>query len=356
MCQTHGNMVYNPSFELHSACPDKIENRESLNEVDAWWQPTLGTSDYFHICGNKECNVPRNKMGYQTPHTGDAYCGIYCSKDEYREYLQTELKEPLIAGRHYRVSFWTSLADRSPFAIATLGILLTNDAVGDSSVGTLVQREVKPYGERRSQSISIHFMPQVQNSQDSLLADSKMWTEISGDFIAQGGERYLTIGNFMPFNRSHVEELGNSNAILPGAYYYIDDVSLICLDSIADVTVAPPLPPQGEPVPMWGVLFAVNDTVVLPQSYNELQRLLQILETNGSATIELRGHTDNQGTALYNQRLSEARARAVARYLTERGIDRKRIGIRGFGESLPIDSNDTPEGRSRNRRVEYIIK
>ena len=295
-------------------------------------------------------------MGYQTPHTGDAYCGIYCSKDEYREYLQTELKEPLIAGRHYRVSFWTSLADRSPFAIATLGILLTNDAVGDSSVGTLVQHEVKPYGERRSQSISIHFMPQVQNSQDSLLADSKMWTEISGDFIAQGGERYLTIGNFMPFNRSHVEELGNSNAILPGAYYYIDDVSLICLDSIADVTVAPPLPPQGEPVPMWGVLFAVNDTVVLPQSYNELQRLLQILETNGSASIELRGHTDNQGTALYNQRLSEARARAVARYLTERGIDRKRIGIRGFGESLPIDSNDTPEGRSRNRRVEYIIK
>ena len=48
--QTIDNMVYNPSFEAHTACPDKIEKRETLNEVDAWWQPTLGTSDYFHLC------------------------------------------------------------------------------------------------------------------------------------------------------------------------------------------------------------------------------------------------------------------------------------------------------------------
>lgn len=348
-------MVYNPSFEAHTACPDKIEKRETLNEVDAWWQPTLGTSDYFHPCGAKECQVPRNKMGYQTPHSGSAYCGIYCSKEEYREYLQTELREPLVAGRRYRLSFYVSLADKSPSAIATLGALLTTDAVGGSSSAILVQREVTSIGTNGSQSITTHYMPQVQHSADSLLADSKQWTEVSGDFTAEGGERYLTIGNFIPFNRSHVEVLGNSTAVLPGAYYYIDDVSLVCLDKTADTAASSPLPPSGEPVPMWGVLFAVNDTVVLPQSYNELYRLQQLLEANPSADIELRGHTDNQGTTLYNLRLSEARARAVARYLIERGIDSHRITVKGFGKSLPIDSNDTPEGRSRNRRVEYLI-
>ena len=356
MSQTSDNMVFNPSFEIHSDCPEKIENRESLNEVDAWWQPTLGTTDYFHLCGGRDCQVPRNKMGYQTARSGDAYCGIYCSKDEYREYLQTELKEPLTAGRRYRLSFHASLADKSPYAIATLGALLTAEPIADSSCGTLVRRETKAYDGQSLQSITTHYTPQVQNNADSLIADSKIWTEISSDFTAQGGERFLTIGNFMPFNRSHVESLGNSNAVLPGAYYYIDDVSLVCLDTMAAVQPTTALPPKGEPVPMWGVLFAVNDTVVLPQSYNELHRLIRLLEDNPDATIELRGHTDNQGTALYNQRLSEARARAVARYLIGHGVDRRRITVRGFGKNLPIDSNDTPEGRSRNRRVEYLVK
>ena len=86
------NLVYNPSFEEHSSCPQHIEAIGHMTGVDAWWQPTQGSSDYFHPCGGRECQTPRNKMGYQVPRTGEAYCGIYCSKEHYREYLQTELK------------------------------------------------------------------------------------------------------------------------------------------------------------------------------------------------------------------------------------------------------------------------
>ena len=119
--QAPENMVYNPSFEEHSQCPQRIEAIGIMQGVDAWWQPTKGSSDYFHPCGGRECQTPRNKMGYQAAHTGEAYCGIYCSKENYREYLQTELREPLKAGRRYRVSYWVSLADKSPNAVATLG-------------------------------------------------------------------------------------------------------------------------------------------------------------------------------------------------------------------------------------------
>ena len=117
--QSTDNLVYNPSFEEHSICPQRIDALGIMTEVDAWWQPTKGSSDYFHSCGGRECLTPRNKMGNQVPHSGEAYCGIYCSKENYREYLQTELKEPLVAGRRYRVSYWVSLADKSPYAIAT---------------------------------------------------------------------------------------------------------------------------------------------------------------------------------------------------------------------------------------------
>ena len=83
--------------------------------------------------------------------------------------------------------------------------------------------------------------------------------------------------------------------------------------------------------------------------------LITLLKEHPSIQIELRGHTDNQGTIERNRILSEARAKAVAEYLVAHGIDRQRLRWKGFGKSKPIDTNDTPEGRHNNRRVEYLI-
>ena len=71
--------------------------------------------------------------------------------------------------------------------------------------------------------------------------------------------------------------------------------------------------------------------------------------------IQIEGHTDNQGEAAYNQQLSERRANSVAQYLIEKGIAPTRITRKGFGESLPAQSNDTEEGRAANRRTECRI-
>ncbi|MBP3762977.1 MAG: OmpA family protein [Bacteroidales bacterium] len=354
--QVPDNMVYNPSFEEHTRCPSRVDALGVMKEADAWWQPTRGSSDYFHSCGGRETQVPRNKMGTQEAHSGEAYCGIYCSQENYREYLQTELKSPLQAGKRYRLSFWVSLADKSPHAVASIGALLTHSRVEDSTWGILMQRDGTDLGGGASQYIATYHEPQVLNPTDHPLDNKKEWTEVSGEFIAHGGERFLTLGNFLPLNKSHVVPLQEGNTPLPGAYYYIDDVSLLCLDSTAPSPVkAIPLPPAGTVTRLENLLFATGESELLQQSYKELRDLLRLMEEHPEAKIELRGHTDNRGTQAYNQQLSEARAKAVADYLIRHGIERSRIAWHGYGKSAPIDDNDTTTGRQRNRRVEYVV-
>lgn len=351
--QTSENMVYNPSFEEHTLCPQRIEAIGIMQGVDAWWQPTKGSSDYFHPCGGRECLTPRNKMGNQVPHSGEAYCGIYCSKENYREYLQTELKKPLVAGHRYRVSFFVSLADKSPHAVATLGALFTTERIADSTWEILMQRETID----EMQVIATYYKPQVVNPSNRVIIFMDQWNEIAGEFTAAGGEKYLTIGNFNSFNHSSVVPTHAENAVLSGAYYYIDDVSVVCMDCTVEprATDTLPGPQKGEIITLHNILFNTDESVLLPQSYHDLHSLIELLNAHPTIKIELRGHTDNQGTAEHNRRLSDDRAKAVATYLIEHGIDARRLTWKGFGKNKPIDTNETPEGRRNNRRVEYII-
>lgn len=356
IAQRVDNMVFNPSFEEYTLCPERIDAKGVMNGVDAWWQPTAGSSDYFNVCSGRDCAVPRNKMGVQTARTGVAYCGIYCSQASYREYLQTQLKSPLLPGHRYRVSFYVSLAEKSPHAIATIGAMLTSQRLSDSTWDVLMQRESVDYGDNQSQLISVYYKPQVVNDKDRVLDDMKSWTLVSGDFVADGGELFLTIGNFNSFNNSTVVETNAANAVLQGAYYYIDDVSVVPTEPVALIGPGDTIAMEvGDVVSMWDVFFATGESDVLPQSYVELHRLIDLLQAHPTMRIELRGHTDNSGTREFNQRLSEARAQAVVEYLVAHGVERSRLSASGYGESMPIDSNDTPEGRSRNRRVEYLI-
>lgn len=354
--QNTENLVFNGSFEEYSASPQRIDATGIMSGVDAWWQPTKGSSDYFNSCGGRECLTPRNKMGVQEPRDGSAYCGIYCSKENYREYLQTELRDPLVEGRHYRVSFWVSLADKSPYAVATLGALFTINRIGDTTWNILTQNEVTDLGGGQKQVIATYYSPQVVN--DVLLNNNQEWEPIIGEFEAIGGEQYLTLGNFYSFNRSQVVSTDIANTVLSGAYYYVDDVSVVCLDctdSIVTPVPIAPAPQQGDIITLHNVLFDTDKSDLLPQSYHDLHTLILLLETHPSMHVELRGHTDNQGTVERNNILSEARAKAVADYLVSHGIDPTRLTWRGYGKNLPIDTNATPEGRQNNRRVEYKI-
>ena len=106
------------------------------------------------------------------------------------------------------------------------------------------------------------------------------------------------------------------------------------------------------------VRFATGKAAIVPGKESEevLGAVLQILTAHAEITaLRVEGHTDNQGGAALNKRLSEQRAAAVVRWLVQHGIDASRLSSKGFGFERPIDSNDTPEGRKNNRRVEFHI-
>lgn len=363
------NLVFNPSFEDYRECPRKIDALGKLTIVDAWYQPTAGSADYYNICGSRDCGVPRNKLGIQDAHFGNGFCGIYCSKTDYREYLQTELKEPLKAGEMYRVSFYVSLSEYSSGAVATIGALFTTERIGDTLRSVLMDKSIKQLAPGISQTVATYFEPQVVNDYDRVLDDTKAWMQISGVFTAKGGERFMTIGNFYPASQSNVVDLDSLTYLLSGAYYYIDDVSVTCLgckvetkhesDSslVAEVsmTYADTLK-VGSTFVLHNIFFDYDKATLLQQSYNELHTLLGILQSHPTMKIEICGHTDGHGSIDYNQRLSENRARAVVDYLVSHGIDVRRLSFKGYGKSRPIDTNTTEEGRAKNRRVEFVVK
>ena len=264
-----------------------------------------------------------------------------------------------MAGKHYRVSFWVSLSEKSPHAVATLGALFTKECIEDSTLGIVMQRETIDLGDQGAQSIAVYFKPQVVNPRERPLTDTKEWMEDSGEFTAEGGEEFLTIGNFFPFNKSRVVSTRDGNTPLHGAYYYIDDISVTCIEEeplqTEPETLIATVPEVGEVVLLENIYFAIDKSEVLQQSYNEIVKLKELLERNPSMAIELRGHTDNQGTVEHNQKLSENRAKSVVEHLVNMGIDRSRLSWKGFGKSEPVADNNSAEGRQKNRRVEYKV-
>jgi outer membrane protein OmpA-like peptidoglycan-associated protein len=103
------------------------------------------------------------------------------------------------------------------------------------------------------------------------------------------------------------------------------------------------------------ILFGFDRSDLGDQAKVSLNELIKILNKYPDTNIEVQGHTDNSGTDDYNLGLSERRATAVATYLRNNNIKSSRITTKGFGESAPKYSNDTEDGRSQNRRVEFLI-
>ncbi len=111
----------------------------------------------------------------------------------------------------------------------------------------------------------------------------------------------------------------------------------------------------GQIVRLNNIFFETDKSILKPESFPELNRAVKFLSSNPNLEIEVAGHTDNVGSDSYNLRLSDNRAKAVATYLIQKGIDQNRIVSKGYGESQPETTNDTEEGRQINRRVEFRI-
>lgn len=133
--------------------------------------------------------------------------------------------------------------------------------------------------------------------------------------------------------------------------------------------MAPPPMPPSEPAPaeppardlpvsitLNGVNFDFDKCTLRSDAIAILDEAVRVLNSN-EIRVELAGHTDSVGSDAYNQKLSECRAKVVADYLNDKGVEGgKIVSVNGYGESKPIDTNDTAEGRARNRRTELNVQ
>lgn len=104
-----------------------------------------------------------------------------------------------------------------------------------------------------------------------------------------------------------------------------------------------------------GVTFDVGSYALKPQFRETLDKIAASMVQYPDSLIDVYGHTDSTGSDAFNQTLSENRAQTVANYLVMRGVSESRIRSRGYGETMPVADNSTPEGRAQNRRVEIKI-
>lgn len=219
------NLVPNPSFELYDTCPNSTNDLENAvpwfqpNNPGVWW---YGSSDFMHSCAAMTVGTPSNVWGFQVPRTGQGYAGFAPYSDpsdlDGREYIEVKLDSQLIANRLYCFSFYLVLSNAPGVCTAT------------SAIGVFLSSDTCQYVSANYTTLNVQ--PQLINEPSNIIVDSINWTEVKLLYEAQGGERYMTIGNFWgaTYNLPNTMDLcANSGG---PTYYLLDDVSVVMLPEL----------------------------------------------------------------------------------------------------------------------------
>jgi len=342
------NRVQNPSFETFVNCPQKLGNLDA--DVTDWTTPTTGSTDYFNGC-SQAMGTPKNFNGEQPANFGVGYVGLYLyAPDDYREYIQAKLDQTLIKGETYTVSFYVSLAERSDFAIKEFGIQFVESPVQVDTRKTLSRRHLSKIPGDVSNYFEITYA--------EFYSDKEDWVKVEKEFMANGTENYILIGNFK--DNARTQKFRTKRNVTKGSYYYLDMVSVSAVNPFKNPNTDPDLKNKlafelDSVHTFKNVLFSFDAFELMPSAKKELDEIKAYLILHKAFKIQVSGHTDTIGNQVYNKRLSENRAEAVAQYLIHKGIDSSRVSHEGFGSSLPLQKNRTKADRQRNRRVEFRI-
>jgi hypothetical protein len=195
--------VPNPSFEEYSTCPDYWYQISYCQ----FWSSYRETPDYYNTCSSFADMTPPNcYYGFQYPHSGNAYVGIYTfytSIPDNRELIGTQLLLTLVTGQKYFISFYINLSGQNQTTIAS------------NKIGVKFSTVPYSYSNPAQINNTAHFYT------NSIITDTVKWTRIKGSFIADSAYNYIIIGNF--FTDSLTDTV-NLSTINHWAYYYLDDV------------------------------------------------------------------------------------------------------------------------------------
>lgn len=330
------NLLPNPGFESFTPDPTKRTGDNLFNCLD-WMAPSTGNPDYY--IGPRVGEF--NKLAQE----GNAYIGLAIIKDKYYEYIEAKLVAPLIKDKLYCFSFYVSQKNVLQNSVNEIDYCFSNSKISSTTQNIL--------------DISSYNKVFTKNSEFS----SSSWDQVYSCYKATGLEQYILIGIFNP-NIKIVDVSKKKNNISKLFYLFIDNVNLVPINSISECPCYQPTSNTitltdfgsvlNKPLTLKNINFESGKDVLLSSSYQELNRLVVYLKNNTNK-IEVMGHTDNDGNESENQKLSEARAKAVSDYIIKSGIDKNRVNHIGFGSKKPLKPNDTEENKLINRRVEVKI-
>lgn len=339
------NIVPNPSFERFANPPIgwTYKGADFGRVVKYWFSATTASPDVYGPGVHVPADWAEKGFGKQTPRSGKAMAGITifgCTngKPHCREFVEIQLAEPLVIGQFYYVEFWVCPL-RQSLMVNNLGAYFSVSEIRRTTDEVLVR--------------------EAQVHADNLVTGPEgKWIKVSGYFQAKYEANYILIGNFN--DDDNTQSLAQRDDSYNYAYYYLDDVLVRKSPPFLPVPVKPDdltrqsLEP-GKTIQLKNIYFEFDRDELMPRSYVELDKLLTIMRNNPGLVIEIVGHTDSLGADDYNLDLSKRRAQAVVKFLKDNKINAGRLRFRGLGETQPVASNDTDEGRAQNRRVEFIV-
>ncbi len=331
------NIVPNGSFENYR------KKSSSIKQAIPWQQ--IASVDFYQAPISGDTSVKKGAYG------GMCYAGLRFQK-KYKEFLQVKLAEPLHRGSIYEFEMFIRLAYWSNATVKSMGVLFTK-------TGYKTQADV----------LKTALIDTI--ARKGSLTNNYQWFKVSGKYQADGGEKYITIGNFAPTIKKDMVRMNIFKLGFREAYYFVDDIQLVkaievvekvkveivgsfSADEQDSVLLVKNNIKVGEKVQLKNIFFENDRYYLLPESNLELNKLAQYLLRNPKMEVQINGHSDNKGSRSKNQKLSELRAREVFEYLIKKGVQNK-LYFKGYGSSLPIAGNDTDIDRAKNRRVEFEI-
>lgn len=214
MAQSY-NLVPNYSFEIYSGCPT-ASSQATL--AIGWYSPTqAGSPDYYNGCAPASgLGVPKASNGvfFQYAKTGVAFMGIACrdkASPDIREYMQVQLSNTLSLNQCYLISFYANLKNYSDMSCNNIGAYISTNPINLTGSSYL-----------------LNYTPQAVTK--NIISDTLNWTLIRGIIQASGNENYITIGNF--YSDANTNVIITNTSTPNNAYYNIDDVSVVPIDSI----------------------------------------------------------------------------------------------------------------------------
>jgi len=367
------NLIENGSFETLSKKP---KNTGEIFLAPPWVSGTKTAPDlYSKKAKNDDIKVPENAYGDEEPKDGDNYAGILIYGDrekEARTYLSTKLKYPMLAGEHYCVKFHISFADISKYATNNIGAYISKDSVGSETQLILKQN------------------PQIIHSTNRIFEKQWSWEDICRIYVADGGEEFITIGNFAAQNdmlkKAVKRPPGYTSTQRRNGYYFIDDISVLPNATPQNCKCEPgkfafaylnkeesEFSTDEKDVPSQVIIgttggahgqqtneasahedvlvqFSYHRTNVESDETTKLVEVITFLKTNESVIVTVIGHSDTSEKGISD--LSYKRMNQVIKYLISKGISEDRISEDDAGYKNLLDISGSAKNRYKNMVVE----